>query len=35
MKCPICKKEFERAELNIWGKRLCPYCHYDLNLEKL
>jgi len=34
MKCPLCKKEFERAEINIWGKRFCPYCSFDLSLEE-
>ncbi len=34
MKCQLCKKEFEIAELNIWGKRLGPYCFYDLSLEE-
>ena len=28
------QKEFERAELNVWGKRFCPYCSYDLSLEE-
>jgi hypothetical protein len=30
----MCKKEFERAELNIGGERFCPYCSYDLSLEE-
>jgi DNA-directed RNA polymerase subunit RPC12/RpoP len=34
MKYSLCGKEFERAELNIWGKRFCPYCSYDLSLEE-
>jgi hypothetical protein len=33
MECPMCKKEFERADYNIWGKRFCPYCFFDLSLE--
>ena len=33
MKCPLCKKKFERAECNIWGKRFCPYCNFDLGVD--
>jgi hypothetical protein len=33
MKCPMCGKDFKRAELNIWGRRFCPHCTFDLGVK--
>jgi len=33
LKCPVCNKEFDRAVINIWGRRFCPYCNFDLGVD--